>query len=170
MDPLDLLLKWEGGTVALPARALNDRQHGGHLLVNPPRPVWERSDLSRSELTQWSFLVAATGQAMLEALPQLSDGCINYWEAGNWALNDQAEPVGPKDVMTHRRVHLHVLGRSRRASCPDWAWGESPRFPSFADSRIATLAPARLSPAECREIVQRIKHLLVHKYGAVKSW
>ncbi len=170
MDSLALLLKWEGGTVALPARALNDREDGGHLLVNPPHQVWERSALSASDLTLWSFLVAATGQAMLETLPQLSDGCINYWEAGNWALNDQAEPVGPKDVMTHRRVHLHVLGRGRRASSLDWAWGESPRFPSFTNFRAASSVPALLTPAECRKIVERIKSLLIHKYGAADSW
>ena len=42
----DLLLSCAGGTVTLPARPLNHRRDGGHLLVNPPREVWERSELT----------------------------------------------------------------------------------------------------------------------------
>jgi hypothetical protein len=88
------LIQNSGGLVALPAQPMNHRADGGHLLVNPPRPVWERSELNATELTRWSCLVAATGQAMLEALPQLANGCLNYWEAGNNNLNDQAHPNG----------------------------------------------------------------------------
>ena len=39
-----------GGTVVLPGKVLCDRRDGGHLLVNPPRPVWERSCLTPEEL------------------------------------------------------------------------------------------------------------------------
>src|SRR5260370_2950070 len=99
----DVLLSCEGGTVSLPLMPLNDRQDGGHLVVHPAREVWERSELSPVELTHWSFLVAATGRAMLDALSQLAGGCINYWEAGNWALHDLAAPPGPKNPHEHRR-------------------------------------------------------------------
>ena len=61
------------------------------------------SELSAEELMLWSFLVAATGRAMLEVLPQLADGCINYWEAGNWALHDDAAPSGPRCGRSRRR-------------------------------------------------------------------
>jgi hypothetical protein len=37
----------------------------------------------------WSFLVTAAGKAMLDVLPQLQGGCINYFDAGNWQLHDQ---------------------------------------------------------------------------------
>ncbi len=57
---------------------------------------WERSELTPAELTQFAFLVSAAGRAMLDVLSQLEGGCINYWEAGNWALNDDAEPKGRK--------------------------------------------------------------------------
>ena len=50
---------------------------------------------------------------MLATLPQLKGGCINYWEAGNWALHGDADPRGPKTPEAHRRVHLHLLGRQR---------------------------------------------------------
>ena len=53
---------------------------------------------------------------MLDELPQLEGGCIGYWEASNWALNDLAEPRGPKSPREHRRVHMHLFGRSPRAS------------------------------------------------------
>src|SRR5689334_16291033 len=114
------LLTCAGGTLVLPAAnlVLVDRADGGNLVVNPPRTVWERSALAPDELTAWSFLVAAAGQAMLETLPQLDRGCINYWEAGNWALNDAADPPGPKTAPEHRQVHMHLLGRSRFASSP----------------------------------------------------
>ena len=64
---------------------------------------------------------------MLDVLPQLAGGCINYWEAGNWALNDAADPKGRKDARAHRQMHLHLLGRSPSSADPAWAWA-SRRF------------------------------------------
>jgi hypothetical protein len=86
------LYSCDGGDIVLPGRdlVLVSRMDGGHLIVNPPRAVWERSELTRRELMQWSALVAATGRAMLDVLPQLEGGCINYWEAGNWSLGRSA--------------------------------------------------------------------------------
>ena len=132
-----ILFTCHGGHLALPDKgaALVSREDGGNLLVLPPREVWERGELTPTELTDWSFLVAAAGQAMLRTLPQLELGCINYFEAGNWALNFAAEPRGPgsrgigsrgigsagigsagiKSGPEHRRVHMHLLGRSRTA-------------------------------------------------------
>ena len=73
-----------------------DRADGGHLIVNPPRDVWEQSELANVEFTHWCILVGAIGRAMIDVLPQLEGGCVNYFEAGNWALNDAAPPKGPK--------------------------------------------------------------------------
>jgi diadenosine tetraphosphate (Ap4A) HIT family hydrolase len=161
------LLACGGGHVALPARdlVLVDRRDGGNLIVNPPREVWERSELTPDELTRWSFLVAATGRAMLDTLPQLALGCINYWEAGNWALNDDAPPAGRKSGPAHRRVHLHLLGRSRDAAHPDWRWGEAPRFPDFARRHEWAKGFRRLEPAECEAVVVRAEALLRDVYG-----
>ena len=86
------------------------------------------SELTPVELMLWSFLVTATGKAMLDVLPQLEGGCINYFDAGNWQLHDQAEPKGPKTAKAYRRVHMHLLGRSRTATDPSWRWGEAPKF------------------------------------------
>src|SRR3954462_4778859 len=99
------LLRTDGGVLTLPDRGSlwASREDGGNLVVNPPRRVWERSELTPSELTQFAFLVAAAGRSMIEVLPQLAGGCINYWEAGNWALNDEAEPPGRKDAKAHRQ-------------------------------------------------------------------
>ena len=155
-----VLVVCPGGEVASPGTVLCDRQDGGHLVVHPPRRVWERSELTPLELARWSCLVAATGRAMLERLPVLQGGCINYWEAGNWALNDQAFPPGPKDVQAHRRVHLHVFGRSRQARHPDWRWGESPRFPAFAQSDAWSAGFAPLTAQECEAVAARVKALL----------
>lgn len=94
------LFECPGGQVVLPDLVLVDREDGGHLCVNPPRDVWERGELMPRELTLWSFLVAATGRAMLAVLPQLEGGCINYWEAGNWALNDKPSPRGRRSLGT----------------------------------------------------------------------
>ncbi len=153
-----------GGSVVLPGKVLCDRQDGGHLIVNPPRPVWERSCLTARELAAWSWLVAAAGRAMLETLPVLRDACLNYWEAGNWALNDLAEPPGAKDVHTHRRVHLHIFGRSRHARHADWRWGESPKFPDFIDSAAWAKDFSPLNENECRRIAARIDALLRDVY------
>jgi diadenosine tetraphosphate (Ap4A) HIT family hydrolase len=153
-----------GGVVHLPDLVLNDRRDGGHLVVNPSRDVWERSELTFAELAQWSALVAATGWAMLAVLPQLRDGCINYWEAGNWSLHDEAEPVGSKAVRDHRRVHAHVIGRSRHATSDAWQWGEAPQFPRFQE-RLEWAAPfTPLTSDECAAIAQHIERRLRERY------
>lgn len=161
------LLVHAAGSVHLPAKVLCDRADGGHLVVNPPRPVWERTALDAHELAAWALLVAATGQAMLERLPALRDGCLNYWEAGNWALNDLAGPIGPKQPRRHRAMHLHIFGRSRHAQHPDWAWGESPRFPAFAESEGWSAQFAPLSADECQAIARRVGALLRSRYRLV---
>jgi diadenosine tetraphosphate (Ap4A) HIT family hydrolase len=144
------------GVVTLPALVLIDRADGGHLVVEPRRPVWERSALSARELAGWSRLVAAAGAAMLECLPQLREGCVNYWEAGNWALHDAAEPAGPKAVRDSRRVHLHLFGRSRDARHPAWLWGEAPAFPRFADRLSWARGFRPLTSRECASIAAAI--------------
>ena len=155
-----------GGQVVLPeaGHVLVPRLDGGHLIVNPPRTVWERSELAAVELMRWSALVASAGRAMLDVLPQLAGGCINYWEAGNWALNDQVPPAGPKNVQAHRRVHLHVLGRSRQAQNPDWRWGESPKFPRWADMAAWASGFVPLGPEECEAVAGRVKVLLDSRF------
>ena len=162
------LFECAGGDVVLPDRklVLVGREDGGNLIVNPPREVWERSELSAKELTRWSFLVAAAGAAMLETLPQLEHGCINYWEAGNWALNVDAEPRGElKSGRQHRRVHLHLLGRSRSAMSPALQWGEAPKFPEFSQRHAWAAQHHRLTEGECRRIVGHAEVLLREKYG-----
>ena len=162
-----ILFSCDGGHLVLPDRAslLASRENGGNLVVNPPRAVWERSELTPSELTQFGFLVAAAGRAMIDTLPQLRGGCVNYWEAGNWALNDEAEPKGRKQARAHRQMHLHLLGRSPGSTDAAWAWGESPVFPRFADRTTWAAAFEPLSPSECYQIVSRADTLLRTTYG-----
>jgi predicted Zn-ribbon and HTH transcriptional regulator len=162
-----LLFTCRGGHLALPDKGsvLVSRENGGNLLVNPLRDVWERGELTPAELTQWSFLVAAAGQAMLKVLPQLESGCINYWEAGNWALNFEAEPRGSKTALEHRRVHMHLLGRSRNADDPSIRWGEAPKFPDFANRKTWAANHERLTAEECRKIVVELEHILRSRYG-----
>ncbi len=155
-----------GGRIVLPDLRLVGRADGGHLCVDPPRDVWERGELSAGELTQWSFLVAASASAMLETLPQLQGGCINYWEAGNWSLHHDATPAGPKAAPLARRVHLHLLGRSRNSTDPDWKWGEAPRFPPFAERLSWSARFEPLREDECASIVERARRLLTTRYGA----
>jgi diadenosine tetraphosphate (Ap4A) HIT family hydrolase len=161
-----ILFASRGGRIVLPATGsvLVDRDDGGHLVVDPPRPVWERSELSADELIHWSYLVAATGRAMIDALPPLAGGCLNYWEAGNWALNDHAEPRGPKTGPEHRRVHLHLLGRSPRATDPSWRWGEAPRFPTYEERLTWAAGFRQLTAEECRRIVERTESRLTTRY------
>jgi hypothetical protein len=168
------LLSCDGGHLVLPDLVLVDRADGGNLVVNPPRPAWDRGALDPDELARWSCLVAAAGSAMLATLPQLDGGCINYWDAGNWALNDAAAPAGPKTGPAHRQLHLHLLGRSPRATDADFRWGEAPRFPAYAD-RLAWAAPhARLRADECLAVVRHAQALLRERYGfadgAVQAW
>lgn len=162
-----ILFACRGGRIELPDRrlVLVDRRDGGNLVVNPPREVWERSELDPGELMHWSFLVAAAGRAMIDALPQLAGGCVNYWEAGNWALNEQAEPRGPKTGPVHRRVHLHLLGRSPDAPSPHYRWGEAPMFPAYRQRHDWARGHERLGPGECEAVVTRVEALLRGKYG-----
>jgi diadenosine tetraphosphate (Ap4A) HIT family hydrolase len=155
-----------GGSVVLPKSVFLDRADGGHLIVNPPRAVWEQSELTSMELAHWCFLVGAIGRAMIDVLPQLEGGCVNYFEAGNWALNPAAPPRGAKRARNHRRVHMHVFGRSPSAKHPSWRWGEAPRLPDYKD-RIAFMAAFKpLKAAECAAIVKRAKALLKKRYQA----
>lgn len=160
-----VLLDSLAGQVSLPSLTLCGRAQGGHLCVHPPRPVWERGELSKDELTGWSCLVAATGQAMLAVLPALAEGCVNYWEAGNWALADGLPPQGPKAVRTHRRVHLHVFGRSRASTDPDWRWGEAPRFPDALEAAAWASRFEPLWPQECAAIAAQIRLLMRDRYA-----
>lgn len=162
-----VLLRCAGGTVTLPdpRTILIDRHDGGQLVVYPPRRVWDRTALDAAELTQWNFLVAATAAAMLVSLPQLGDGCVNYWDAGNWALNAAAPPAGPKTGPAHRVLHQHVVGRSQRATDPSWTWGESPFFPHYEDRIAWSAGKSPLTAAECGVLVARLTHELFDRYG-----
>jgi hypothetical protein len=159
-----MIFESESGNVVCPDQVLCDRRDGGHLIVNPRRVVWERSALNVGELLAWSILVAATGQAMLDVLPALEGGCLNYWDAGNWSLNEQAAPAGGKRPVEHRRVHQHIFGRSPRAQHRDWRWGESPRFPTFADADAWCAQFAPLTLEECDAIAARIAALIATRY------
>lgn len=148
----------------LPDLLLNDRLDGGHLVVSPARDVWERGELTFDELAAWSALIAATGWAMLAVLPQLGDSCINYWEAGNWSVHDAAEPIGPKSVPDHRRVHTHVIGRSRTAPSDGWQWGEAPQFPRFAHRVEWATQFTPLRADECAAIARQIGRRMKERY------
>jgi diadenosine tetraphosphate (Ap4A) HIT family hydrolase len=155
-----IIYKGAGGTVVLPKMVFLDRADGGHLIVNPPRDVWEQSELTAIEVAHWWFLVGAIGRAMIDVLPQLDGGCVNYFEAGNWALNHAAPPKGPKRAEDHRRVHMHVFGRSPSAKHPSWRWGEAPRLPDYKDRKAWAEGFAPLDKKECRAVVNRAKALL----------
>lgn len=159
------LVRCAGGTLELPALVLNDREDGGHLVVQPPRPVWDRTALSQGELAAFSYLVAAAAKAMLDVLPQLEGGCVNYWDAGNWALNMNAIPVGPKRGEDARQLHLHLFGRSRNAKDPDWQWGEGPRFPRFADRLKWAANKNPLTSAECRQVAGLCVDVLISRHS-----
>jgi hypothetical protein len=163
-----VLFRGVGGSVTLPdpTTIMIDRHNGGQLVVYPPRRVWDRTALDASELTQWNLLVAATAAAMLDTLPQLRHGCVNYWDAGNWALNGEAAPEGPKTGPAHRVLHQHLVGRSPESTDPSWAWGESPFFPRFTDRFAWSDGKAPFTPDECRMLVARLARVLVERYGA----
>ena len=159
-----ILYKGPEGSVVVPRGLFLDRSDGGHLIVNPPREVWECSELTAEELVRWSFLVAAAGRAMIDALPQLEGGCVNYFEAGNWALNDAAPPPGPKKAREHRSMHIHIFGRSRNAEHPSWRWGEAPRLPLYKDRKDFSAAFRPLDAKECAAVARRLKSLLGARY------
>lgn len=161
-----VLVRATGGTVCLPdpATIMIDRADGGQLVIYPPRRVWDRTALTRNELTAWELLVAATARAMLNTLPQLRDGCLNYWDAGNWSLNDLADKPGPKSGPGHRVLHQHLCGRSRHSADPSWVWGEAPFFPRFADRLAWSRGKQPLTPEECAAIVGRTAAVLREVY------
>ena len=162
---MSVIYKGAGGTVVVPKAVFLDRADGGHLIVNPPRSVWEQSELANVEFMHWCILVGAIGRSMIDVLPQLAGGCVNYFEAGNWALNDAAPPRGPKTARDHRRVHMHVFGRSRGAKHPSWRWGEAPRLPDYKDRGKWTAAFAPLEARECAAIVKRTRTLVKGRYA-----
>lgn len=162
-----VLARATGGTVSLPdpATIMIDRADGGQLVLHPPRRVWDRTALTRDELVAWHLLIAATARAMLETLPQLAGGCINYWDAGNWALNPAADPPGVKTAREHRVLHQHLCGRSPHSADPSWQWGESPFFPRYADRLAWSAGKHALLPSECAAIVARAAVVLRETYG-----
>jgi hypothetical protein len=161
-----VLVRATGGTVSLPdpATIMIDRVDGGQLVLHPPRRVWDRTALTRDELIAWHLLIAATARAMLETLPQLEGGCLNYWDAGNWALNPAADPPGAKTAPVSRVLHQHLCGRSPGSTDPSWTWGESPFFPRYADRRAWSAGKKALTPEECAAIVARAVEVLRTTY------
>lgn len=101
---------------------------------------------------------------MLDVLPQLQGGIINYWDAGNWALNDAIEPRGLKVGCIHKKTHLHLLGRSPVSSDKDWMWGEAPIYPLYKDAKSWMEGKAPLTKDECRDVVGRTIELLTSRY------
>jgi hypothetical protein len=166
-----ILFRNAGGSVTLPdpRTIMIDRRDGGQLVVHPPRRVWDRTALDGAELTQWNLLVAATAAAMLDTLPQLREGCVNYWDAGNWSLNAEASPEGLKSGPAHRVLHQHLVGRSPESTDPSWAWGEAPFFPPFTDRFAWSEGKAPLTPAECVGIVERLSQVLIERYGVIDA-
>lgn len=166
-----VLMRGSGGAVCLPdpATIMIDRADGGQLVVYPPRRVWDRTALTRDELVAWDLLIAATARAMLDTLPQLAHGCLNYWDAGNWALNAAADPAGPKDPRAARALHQHLCGRSPHAADPAWQWGESPFFPAYADRFVWSRGKAPFTAAESQAIVARAVVVLREVYGEASA-
>lgn len=164
-----VLLTCAGGSLCAPPFQMVDRRDGGNLWVLPPREVWDRSELDREELIQWSFLVAAAGRAMLDALPQLEGGVINYWEAGNWALNHAAEPKGQKVGYHHKKVHMHLVGRSPDSKDADWQWGEAPMYPYYKDAAAWMADKKGLTDQECRAVAEKTRWLLVNHYDVAND-
>lgn len=162
-----VLMRGRGGRVCLPdpATTMIDRADGGQLVLHPPRRVWDRTALTRDELIDWHLLIAATARAMLETLPQLAGGCLNYWDAGNWALNPAAEPAGPKDPRTARVLHQHLCGRSPQSTDGAWQWGESPFFPAYVDRLAWSEGKTAFTAAECAAIVARTLDVLRDAYA-----
>lgn len=162
-----VLMRGHGGTVCLPdpATTMIDRANGGQLVLYPSRRVWDRTALTLGELTAWQVLIAATARAMLDTLPQLAGGCLNYWDAGNWALHPEASPRGPKDPHERRSLHQHLCGRSPRSLDPAWAWGESPFFPAYADRFAWSAGKRPFTAVECVAIVARTRDVLRDTYA-----
>ena len=151
--------------MCVPRYPMVGREDGGNLWVMPPREVWDRSELEPEELTQWSFLIAASGRAMLEVLPQLEGGVINYWEAGNWALNEAADPAGPKTGRLHKKVHMHLVGRSPTSTDADWQWGEAPIYPRYRDMHEWWSEKDNLTLEEQQNVALRVSEVLIRKYS-----
>src|SRR3954462_1726691 len=164
-----VIYKGAGGTVVLPKMVFMDRTDGGHLIVNPPRDVWEQSELTAIEVAHWWFLVGAAGRAMIDVLPQLEGGCVNYFEAGNWALNDRAKPYGRKTARGHRNMHMHLFGRSPDARHKSWRWGEAPRLPDFAERDRFAKGFRALDARECAAIIARTRVLVAERYAELKK-
>lgn len=161
---MKIILTSPGGTLCVPASPMINRADGGNLCVEPPKHIWDRSELNREELIQWSLLIAASGRAMLDVLPQLVGGVINYWEAGNWSLNEAANPQGPKVGSLHKSVHMHLIGRSPNATDPDWHWGEAPIFPTYEQSKAWMVNKKSLNSDEYQAISVRAADILVEQY------
>ena len=163
---MKIIYRGAGGTVVLPKSVFLDRADGGHLIINPPKEVWEASELSPLDLAHWCFLYGAIGRAMIDVLPQLDGGCVNYFEAGNWALGDGAPPKGKKKrAQDYRRVHMHVFGRSPNAKHPSWRWGEAPRLPDYKDRQKWMQDFEPLTAKECGAIIKQAKDILRRRYA-----
>ncbi len=66
-------------------------------------------------------------------------------------------------------MHLHLLGRSPTSTRPAWRWGESPRFPDFAERHDWSAGHERFTADECRAVVERVEERLLSVYGVARS-
>jgi diadenosine tetraphosphate (Ap4A) HIT family hydrolase len=86
--------------VVSPARPLNCRDDGGHLILLKKEKVTDRSDLTYQEAIDFMRISMAIGRAMYDVL---GIERMNYEDLGNWGID---EPGGAK-------MHLHFFGRAR---------------------------------------------------------
>jgi hypothetical protein len=150
------------------------RLDGGNLIVLPPREVWDRSELTPAELTQWSFLVAATARAITRRFAAARRRMHQLLGRGQLAAQPTGGATRSEEWARAPQAAHAPAGRSPTATDPSWRWGEAPNFPDFADRHTWAEKFERLNAEECRNIVARAESLLRERYGVpagdLTSW
>lgn len=114
------------------------RKDGGHLVINPKKPVADRTYLSPDMVVEMALLTNIAGRAMKDGLAErgIKLGRINYQDNGNW----------------RQELHVHLYGRAIDATYQ--VYGEPIKAARRPEDKIVQ---EPLAEEDCRAI--RVKVL-----------
>jgi diadenosine tetraphosphate (Ap4A) HIT family hydrolase len=99
---MPLIYKSRNFEITTPEHPHVSRSDGGHLIINPTKPVEDRTKLSGEKAIELMKLTMVAGEAMKNVLSQkgIEIGRINYQDNGNW----------------RHELHVHLYGRAHGAT------------------------------------------------------
>lgn len=115
-----LIVKTDNFTLESHENAEVSRTDGGHLVINPIKPVQDRTELPVEQVVELALLTNIAGKAFKAGMAArgIELGRINYQDNGNW----------------HQELHVHLYGRAVNATYQ--TYGEPIKAPRKPEDKV----------------------------------